>query len=297
MEVKIRTSFDDRVFHMINYGLLSVAAFLVFYPIYFVVIASFSHPDLIYNGEVILLPKGLTLDGYRRIFQDGTIWRGYLNSIIYTTVGTAINIVVTLMAAFALARKELPGRRIIMFLFVFTMYFEGGIVPRYLVVLRLGMIDTIWAMVLVEALAVWNLIIARSTYESTIPEALVDAATIDGCSYSQLFMRIYLPLSNALIAVMVIFYSVGHWNMYANALMYLNDEARFPLQLILRRILIQSEPSMDMLMDVESYLAKQKVTELIKYGVIVVSSIPVIIMYPFAQRYFVKGALIGSVKG
>jgi len=292
-----RRSKEDKVFDIINFFLVAIILLLVVYPLYFIVIASFSDPNMIYEGKVWLLPKELTLEGYERIFRDSKIWLGYKNSIIYTLVGTFVNVSFTLMAAYALSRKDLYGRNVIMFLFLMTMFFSGGLIPTYLVVKNLGLLNTMWALILPKAVAVWNVIVAKTFFESSIPGELLEAAKIDGCSDAKFFWKIVLPLSKPIVAVMVLFYAVGHWNSYFDALIYLNNENLYPLQLILRNILIQNQASTMMISDLDSLAAKQRVSELIKYGVIIVASIPLLIVYPFVQKYFVKGVMIGGIKG
>lgn len=292
-----RKSKEDKVFDIINFFLVAIILLLVVYPLYFIVIASISDPNMIYEGKVWLLPKELTLEGYQRIFGDSKIWLGYKNSIIYTVVGTIVNVSFTLMAAYALSRKDLYGRNVIMFLFLMTMFFSGGLIPTYLVVKNLGLLNTMWALILPKAVAVWNVIVAKTFFESSIPGELLEAARIDGCSDVKFFWKIVLPLSKPIVAVMVLFYAVGHWNSYFDALIYLNNENLYPLQLILRNILIQNQSSTMMISDLDSLAAKQRVSELIKYGVIIVASIPLLIVYPFVQKYFVKGVMIGGIKG
>lgn len=292
-----RRSKEDKIFDLINIFLVAIMVILVVYPLYFIVIASISNPNLIYEGKVWLLPKDITFEGYQRIFSDSKIWVGYKNSIIYTFIGTLVNVSCTLMAAYALSRRDLYGRNLIMFLFLFTMFFSGGLIPTYLVVKNLGLLNTMWALILPKAVAVWNVIVARTFFQTSIPNELLEAAKIDGCSDAKFFWKIVLPLSKPIVAVMVLFYAVGHWNSYFDALIYLNNEDLYPLQLILRNILIQNEASTQMMSDIDSLAAKQRVSELIKYGVIIVASIPLLILYPFVQKYFVKGVMIGGIKG
>ncbi|MCM3575588.1 carbohydrate ABC transporter permease [Mesobacillus subterraneus] len=292
-----RRSKEDRVFDLINVILVAIITVMVIYPLYFIVIASISDPNMIYAGKVWLWPKEITFEGYERIFRDNKIWIGYKNSIIYTFVGTIVNVSFTLMAAYALSRKDLYGRNIIMVFFLFTMFFSGGLIPTYLVVKNLGLLNTMWALILPKAVAVWNVIVARTYFQTTIPDELLEAAKIDGCTNAKFFWKIVLPLSKPIVAVMVLFYAVGHWNSYFDALIYLNNENLYPLQLILRNILIQNESAAQMVRDVSSYAAQQRVAELIKYGVIIVASVPLLIVYPFVQKYFVKGVMIGGVKG
>ncbi|OAS89249.1 MULTISPECIES: carbohydrate ABC transporter permease [Metabacillus] len=297
MKRTTRRSKEDKVFDLINIFLVAIMVILVVYPLYFIVIASISNPNMIYEGKVWFLPKEITFEGYQRIFNDSKIWLGYKNSIIYTFVGTIVNVSFTLMAAYALSRRDLYGRNLIMFLFLFTMFFSGGLIPTYLVVKDLGLLNTMWALILPKAVAVWNVIVARTYFQTSIPNELLEAAKMDGCSDAKFFWKIVVPLSKPIVAVMVLFYAVGHWNSYFDALIYLNNEDLYPLQLILRNILIQNEASTQMISDLDSLAAKQRVSELIKYGVIIVASIPLLILYPFVQKYFVKGVMIGGIKG
>jgi len=246
---------------------------------------------------VLVLPSGFILDGYQRILNEPKIWLGYRNTIFYTVFGTLISLVITITAGYALSRKDLKGRRSILLIFSFTMFFNGGMIPTYMVVNGLHLTNTVWAMLLPSALQVWNLMIARSYFESTIPDELLDAAFIDGCSNLRFFGRIVLPLSKAIIAVMVLFYAISQWNAFFNALIYLSSYALYPLQIILRDILIANQPDASMMDDITSLLEKQRLSELLKYGVIVVASLPILVLYPFVQRYFVAGIMVGSIKG
>lgn len=294
-----RRTKEDVVFDLVNVFILTGALLLVLYPLYFILIASVSNPDRIFAGDVLFFPRELTFDGYKRIFSDSYLWMGYRNSMMYAVLGTVISLSMILPAAYALSRKDLIGRKFIILLLILTMFFEGGLVPTYLLVKNLNMIDTIWAMVLPSAIGVWNVIVSRIFFESNIPDEMREAAFIDGCSNTKFFLRIVLPLSKPIIAVMVLIHVIGNWNMFFNAMIYLNHDALYPLQIILRNILIQNEFSAQssLLSDLESYAAQQKVSELIKYGVIFVASFPLLVIYPFVQKYFVKGMMIGAVKG
>lgn len=292
-----RKSSGDVWFDIINYFLLTIIMLLVLYPLYFVLVASFSDPNYIYSGEVWLFPKGFTLDGYERIFADSSIWIGYGNSILYATLGTLIGVAVTVFAAYPLARRDLAGKSVIMWFLLVTMFFSGGLIPTYLLIKDLHLLNTMWALVIPGAGGVFNVIIVRTFFQSSIPDELWEAASIDGCSNTRFFWSIVLPLSKSILAVMVLYHVVGFWNGFFDALIYLNDESKYPLQLVLRNILVQNQVSSGMMIDVESYAAKMRVTELIKYGVIMVSSLPLLILYPFLQKYFVKGVMIGSIKG
>lgn len=295
----IRLSRGDQVFDIVNYSLLSIILVVVLYPLLFVVSASISDPNQILLGNMWLIPKGFTLDGYRRIFENERIWLGYRNSIIYTLAGTTLNVTLTIAGAYPLSRRDFAGRAFFMGLIVFTMFFTGGLIPLYLVVRRLGMLNTRWAMIIPNAVAVWNLIITRTYFQSTIPDELLDSAQMDGCTNIRFLMSIVLPLSLPIVAVMGLFYGVQHWNTFFNALIYLSDAELFPLQIVLREILIQNqmlEMSIDVF-DPDAELRDQLIAESIKYGVIIVASVPVLLAYPFIQRYFVKGVMVGSLKG
>jgi putative aldouronate transport system permease protein len=288
----------DPAFTLVATGTLLLAILAILYPLYFIVIASVSDPAQIYDGKVWLWPAGFTLEGYARIFSDPAIMRGFANSVLYTGVGTAISVAAILGAGYALSRKDLYGRTFFMLLFIITMFFDGGLIAKYLVVRDLGMLDTMWAVVLPGAIGVWNLIIARAFFENNVPGELLEAARLDGASDLTFFFRIVLPLCKPLIFLMVMIHLVANWNSFFDALIFLNDESKYPLQLVLRNVLIQSEVS-SAGMDsgaMDSYAAAQRLGELIKYGMIVVSSVPLLIILPFMQKHFVKGAMLGAVK-
>lgn len=289
-------SAGDKIFDIINHLILLLVTIAVFYPLYFIVIASFSDPAAVASGNVHLLPKGFNLDGYAKVFENQKIWTGYANSILYTVVGTAINLALTIMAAYGLSKKTLPGQGVLMGLITFTMFFSGGLIPSYLLVDKLGLNNTMWALILPSAVSVYNLIIARSYMSQNISGELEEAAKLDGCSDFNLFFRIALPLSKPIIGVVVLMYAVGHWNEYFSALIYLRDQSLYPLQVILRDLLIQTEQAANMGGDA-SVMELQKIADMLKYGVIVVSSLPVLCIYPFIQKYFAQGMMIGSVKG
>ncbi|MDQ0255880.1 putative aldouronate transport system permease protein [Evansella vedderi] len=292
----MKDSKSDKVVDIINYFLLVIVALLVIYPLLFVLSASLSDPRSVINGEVWLWPKGFTLDAYAKLFQNQDLIRGFVNTFKYTSVGTIINIVLTIMAAYPLSRRDFVGRNVLMAILVFTMFFSGGLIPLYLLIRDLGMLDTFWVMVIPNAVSIFNIIIMRTFFQS-IPWELQEASIIDGCSNIQILTKIILPLSMPVIAVMVLFYSVGHWNSYFNALIYLTDRDKFPLQLILREILIQSQTDEMIQSTTESIVEQQMMVEGLKYAVLIVSSLPMLILYPFLQRYFVTGLMIGSIKG
>ena len=270
---------------------------VVAYPLIFIISSSVSDPAMVASGQMFFLPKGFTLEGYKRVFQDPNIMMGYANSLFYTIVGTCINLVVTVPAGYVLSKSDVPGTVIIMKMFLFTMYFSGGLIPSFLLVRSLHLYNTRWVLLILGAFNAYNCIICRSFF-SGLPKEIEEAAIIDGCSYFGIFMKIILPLSKALLGVMVLYFAVGHWNSYFNAMIYTFDESIQPLQLFLRRILILEQSSAEMMSAGADELAieQQKIAALIKYAVIVVSSVPLMIVYPFLQKYFEKGVMIGSVK-
>lgn len=296
MNIKSKSR-SDILFDIVNYGLLTVVLLLVLYPLYFVVIASFSNPTLVNSGQITLIPKGINFEGYVRIFNDKMILTGYGNSIFYTVLGTLVSVAVTIPAAYALSRKEMTGRNFIMYMVVFTMFFSGGLIPTFILVKNLGLYNSFWSLILPSAVVPWNLIIARTFFQTSIPDELREAAQIDGCNEFRFFFKIALPLSASLIAIMVLFYAVGYWNTYFNALIYLKDEGLYPLQLVLRNILLANNISPEMMENVEQASKQLEVASLIQFGVIIVAAFPLLMLYPFLQRYFVKGVLIGSIKG
>jgi putative aldouronate transport system permease protein len=292
-----KLSKEDKIVTATVYAFLSLALLVVAYPLYFVIIASISDPLLVPLGGVWIVPRGITFEGYERIFQHKELLAGYRNSLLYTSVGTAVNLFVTLTAAYALSRSDLVGRNAITFFFAFTMFFSGGIIPLFLIVRGLGLYNSFWAMILPVAMGVWNLIIARTFFQSTIPKELLDSAKVDGCSDFRFFWSIVLPVSTAIVAVMLIFYAVGHWNRFFQALIFLRDRELYPLQLILREILIQNELSQDMESSSEFAATSALIGESMKYGVIIAASVPVLILYPWVQKYYVRGVMIGAIKG
>ncbi|WP_195574194.1 carbohydrate ABC transporter permease [Paenibacillus sp. 1001270B_150601_E10] len=291
------SSTSDRVFEMINLLILGLFLITVLYPLIYVVSASFSSPAAVIGGKVWLWPVDLSLDGYAAVFRHRLIWTSFMNTIIYTLLGTAISLIITILAAYPLSRKDFKGRKSFTLLFVFTMMFNGGLIPMYLLVRSLGMLDTLWAMVIPSALSVWNVMIMVTYFRTSIPDELLESAQIDGCTDFTYLIRIVLPLSGPIIAVMTLFYGVDQWNQYFNALIFLKSEQLFPLQLVLRDILIQNQVSQETLGDVSTAAARQGLRELLKYSLIVISSVPLLAVYPFVQKFFVKGIMIGSIKG
>ncbi|UNK16430.1 carbohydrate ABC transporter permease [Paenibacillus sp. N3/727] len=293
----VKQSRGDRIFDIINLLLLGSVLIIVLYPLVFVAVASISDPAAVVNGEVWLIPKDITFAGYEKVFSNKEILRGYMNTIIYTVVGTIVNIIMTILAAYPLSRKDLRGRNLITAMFVFTMFFSGGLIPTYLIVKQLGMVNTMWALIIPNAVAIWNIIIMRTFFQQSIPIEVQESAQIDGCSNIKILFKIVLPLSLPVLAVMTLFYSVTHWNSFFNALIYLTEREKYPLQLILREILIQSNMQ-DMIQTSEESLAKSVMeAESIKYAVVIIANLPVLMLYPFLQRYFVKGMVIGAIKG
>ena len=293
---KISETRADRVFDVMNYVILTICLLLVAYPLYFVVIASISDPVDVNAGKVILYQVKATMDGYRRILEYDSFFSGYRNTLLYTGLGTLVNMLITVPAAYALSRKDLVGRNFFMMLITFTMIFSGGLMPTFLLVRGLNLLDTIWAMVLPVAVSSWNLIVARTFFQQTIPDDLLEAAQLDGATNVQFFMKVVLPLSKSILAVLVLFYAVSHWNRYQEALFYLRTDSKRPLQLVLRSILFENSMN-DMVDDAANLAAQMRLGELIKYGVIIASSLPLLILYPFLQRYFIQGVMIGAVKG
>lgn len=298
----VRETKRDKLFLFCNTLYVLLAFLIVFYPVVYMVSASISNPKLVASGEMWLWPKDITFDGYKRVFDNSNIWVGYANTLLYTVVGTAINLLVTLPAAYALSRRDFVGRHFFTGMFMVTMFFGGGLVPTYLLVKQLGMIDTMWAIVIPSAASIWNIIVSRTFFQSSIPSELQEAAVIDGASNRKLFVRIILPLSMPIIAVMALFYGVGNWNSYFSALIYLNDAAKYPLQLVLRQILVLQEMGAQGGGAIDASTAaamntKAEIAALVRYAVIIVATLPVILIYPFLQRYFVQGVMIGSIKG
>lgn len=284
------------MFDTVNTLLLIIIFLIILYPLYYIVIASFSEPGQVLTGKISFWPKGFQLDSYRQVMKNKDIVTGYMNTVIYTVFGTVINLIFTLLAAYSLSRKDLRGRKFFTLLFTFTMFFGGGTVPSYLLIKNLHMINTIWAMVLPGAISVWNLILCRNFFEGNIPDELLEGAKIDGCSNYYFFLHIAVPLSKALIAVMILFYAVAHWNSYFQPLLYLTDSSKYPLQLVLKNILVSSQPDATLAgMTNRAELYQQ--TEMLKYALVVVSSLPMIIVYPFVQKHFVQGVMVGSIKG
>ncbi len=294
---KMNKSIGDRVFMFFLYAFLWGSFLLVLYPLIYVLSSSLSSPQAVTSGRVWLWPVDFTLDGYIRVFQNKQVMVGYKNSIIYAVIGTVINIAITMMAAYPLSRKEFKGGSFFAKIFTFTMLFSGGLIPSYMIVKDLGLIDTMWAIILPSAMQVYYMIIARTFFKTTIPEELYEASNLDGCSEFKILWYVALPLSKPIIAVLALMYAIGHWNSYFSALIYLKTQSLFPLQLVLRGILIQNNVDLSSIADVKTAMELEGMRDLLKYSLIVVASLPIIMIYPFAQKYFIKGMMIGAVKG
>lgn len=294
---KIRESIGDRLFLLVIYFFLAVVTLAVLYPMLYIVSSSFSSPKAVVSGEVWLLPVDFSLKAYHSIFNSKQLMMGYYNSIIYTVVGTFINVAFTVMFAYPLSKKTFVGRNFLTILMMITMFFSGGLIPTYLLVKELHMLDTRWAMWLPGAMSVFQVIVARTFFQTSIPEELSEAAQIDGARDLRYLVSVALPLSKPIIAVMSLMYAVGHWNAYFDALVYLRSENLFPLQYVLRNLLLLNATDPEMLANTAQQLRDQGLEQVLKYALIVVASVPVLIMYPFVQKHFVKGVMIGSLKG
>lgn len=290
---KIQESFGERMYSFVVYALLTVFCLLIVIPLLHIISGSFSDPMSLLRGKVGLLPKGFTTSMYEKVFKDSEIWQGYWNTIVYTVVGTLISVALTACGAYPLSRKDFFGRNVFMGLFVFTMFFTGGMIPTYLLVKGLGMLNTMWALVLPSAVSTYNLIIMRTFFQTSIPGELAESASLDGCNDLGIFFRIVIPLSAPIFAVMVLFYGVAQWNSWFPALLYISNRTLYPLQMVLREVLIQS--------DISNMAGSTGDVEVIgdglKYATMVVATLPIMCLYPFLQKYFVKGVMIGAVKG
>ena len=299
MQAKKRVLNSDTVFNFFVYLGLGLLALIIVYPLYFIVIASVSDPMLVGTGKVLLYPRGITFEGYQKIVEYTDLWVGYGNTILYTVGFTFIGATVTLLAGYALSRKGLVRRNLFMTLFVITMFFNGGLVPTYFTVRSLGLSNTRWIIMILGSLTAYRVIITRTFFSSSIPDQLYEAATLDGCSQTRFFVQIVLPLSKAITAVLVMYTAVQQWNSWYNAMVYLMDEELMPLQSVLRTIILSSQ-AMSEAMEMsgsDDMSAHLMMVETMKYGVIIVSSVPILCLYPFVQKYFTQGVMIGSIKG
>lgn len=302
---KVRTSFQgtiksarsDRLFYAFDYIFLSLFLIAVAYPILYVLSCSISDPKAILSGKVTIFPVGFTLEGLQTTLGYNRIYTGLANSFFYAIVGTAVNLVMTVMCAYPLSRKDFVGRNVLTFFCAFTMWFSGGMIPSYLLVRDLGMINSRWALIIPSAMSVYNMIIARTYFQSSIPGELLESAKLDGCSDIRFILSIVIPLSAPILAVVALYSFVGQWNSYFDAFLYLSDKEKMPMQIILREILLLNDESLMVGLDFEEYEKKMLLSEQLKYTSIVVASLPVIALYPFVQKYFVKGVMIGALKG
>lgn len=297
-KTKTSRGMSDKVSDVILVAITAVVLFIVAYPLYYVLVASFSNPYDVYAGKTFLLPSGFSFEGYKAVFADNNIFTGYLNSIKYTVIGTIFSVAMLYMTAYPLAQKDLPGRKFLSIFFIITMYFGGGLVPTYLIVKQTGLIDNMWALFLPGGVAVGNMIIVRNYFQNSIPHELIEASEIDGCSKFRTFIKVVIPLSMPIMAVMVVFSMVAYWNDWFTALIYLTGSEKAPLPLVLRNVLIKSSASASQASTISGgYAELNKITEMIKFASIVVAAAPMMIVYPFVQKYFEKGFMAGAVKG
>lgn len=293
---KIKKSKEDKIFDFIIYSVATLLILITLYPMYFIVIASISNPTDVSSGNIIFWPKGINFRGYEQLLNYNQLWVGYKNTIIYAVLGTCMNLIANISASYALSRKNLVGKKLITFFYLVPMFFGGGLIPTYLIIKNCNMLDTRWVMILPFSVITYYIIVGRTFFANNIPDDLWEAAQIDGCGNMTFFFKIVLPLSKAVIAVIALWSAVGHWNSYFNALIYLRSDALQPLQIVFRNILISNQTMSTMMTGTAATEARQA-AELIKYGVIVVSSAPIMCMYPFVQKYFNQGVMIGAVKG
>jgi len=293
----LKMSRSDKIYYTFVYVYLIFLITVVAYPMIYILSASFSSPNAVLTGKVVLWPVDLSLEGYTAVFKNPNVLIGYRNTIFYTVAGTILNVFMTLICAYPLARKNLPHRGFFTFLFSFTMIFGGGMIPSYMLMRDLKILNTVWVMLIPGAISVYSMIVTRTFIQNTIPDELLEATQIDGCSDFLFFAQFVIPLSKAVIAVITMQYAVGHWNAYFNAFIYLSNKDLYPLQIFLREILIQSQIDLSDIVDPEMAIAKQGLAEVLKYSLIVVTSAPILCIYPFIQKYFVRGVMIGSLKG
>ena len=294
--IKRQVTWNDLIFNIILYGMSIIILLIVIYPLYFIVIASFSNPTEVANGKVWFVPSQFTVDGYKEIMRHSELWTGYRNTIVYTVLGTVIGLAVNIPAAYALSRRDLVGRKLITFFFIFTMFFNGGLIPTYFTIRDFGLYDTFWVMVLPFSVVVYHIIIARTFFDSSLPQGILDAAQIDGCGNLRFFFQIALPLSKAVLAVIALYTAVSQWNAYFNALVYIRNEDLKPLQLVIRNILLTNQ-AMAGTGDGLAAQEARRLSELMKYAVIIISTVPIMCVYPFVQKYFSQGVMIGAIKG
>lgn len=292
---------EDVIFDVIVFAVLTVVMLITAYPLYWVIISSVSSPSAVSSGTVIWYPVGFTMKGYWEVLKNPQVIRSFFNSLLYTFCGVMTNLAVTLPTAYALSRDRFSGKKFVTIFYVITMFFGGGLIPTYLVVKGLGLLNSMWALILPGSLSVYNMIVARTFFKTNISEQLYEAAAIDGCTQGYFFFKIALPLSKAIIAILVLYYGVGHWNSYFSGLIYISDQNKYPLQLVLRNILVTNQTALSQTATTEAareaLKAKKELIDVMKYSLIIISSIPVMLVYPLVQKHFVKGVMVGSIKG
>lgn len=296
-----KRSKTDIIYDGVIFTILTILFVLVAYPLYFVIIASISDPIAVTGGDVVFFPVGFTFDGYMEVFEHDEVMRGFVNSLIITVVGVMVNLLITIPTSYALSRTDFKSGKYILFFYMITMFVSGGMMPTYLIVRDTHLLGTWWALIIPGAISVFNMIVARTFFKTNISKELLEAARLDGCGNTRFFVHIALPLSSAIIAILVLYYGIGHWNSYFSALLYLNERELWPLQLVLRNILVLNSMNTVQQVMSEAALAEKErldaLADMMKYSLIIVSSIPVLILYPFIQKHFVAGVTIGSVKG
>ena len=295
----IKPTKGDRILDFFIIVILILIAIVVMYPLYLVILASISDPSYISKGQVWLFPKGINFEAYKKLLDEKIIWIGYRNALFYTIFGTILQMIVTTTASYALSKKDLPGRSWLTLFFVFTMYFSGGMIPTYLVIKQFGMINTIWALLIPCIFGPYNLVISRNYFENSIPESVYESAALDGAGQFRTFVQIAVPLAKPVLAVMSLNFALGHWNSYLEPMLYISDDEIQTLQVFIKRITMQAATNLESStgLDIETFTASIRQTQLLKYAIVVVSAVPMILLYPFIQRYFVKGIMLGSVKG
>ena len=294
---RVRLSRQDKTYYGVVYTLVTLLTLIVLLPLINVLACSFSAPEAVASGKVLLWPVSFSVSGYERVFNTDEIWIGYANTLYYTIVGTFVNVFVTMICAYPLARRGLPYKSFFSFLFAFTMLFSGGLVPTYLLARNLHLLNTRWALIIPGAMGVYQMIVTRTFLVANIPQELLEMSQIDGCNDFRFFWSFVLPLSKAVIAVTAMQYAVGHWNSWFSAFLYLSDDKKYPLQMMLRRILVMNQIKASDYVDEETLVAMEGMADLLKYSLIVVATVPILCAYPFIQKYFVKGIMIGSLKG
>lgn len=294
---RVRLSRQDKTYYSVVYTLVTLLTLIVLLPLTNVLACSFSAPESVASGKVLLWPVNFSVSGYERVFNTDEIWIGYANTLYYTIVGTFVNVFVTMICAYPLARRGLPYKSFFSFLFAFTMLFSGGLVPTYLLARSLHLLNTRWALIIPGAMGVYQMIVTRTFLVANIPQELLEMSQIDGCNDFRFFWSFVLPLSKAVIAVTAMQYAVGHWNSWFSAFLYLSDDKKYPLQMMLRRILVMNQIKSSDYVDEETLVAMEGMADLLKYSLIVVATVPILCAYPFIQKYFVKGIMIGSLKG